>query len=131
MVNEFGATRFDVAVQAMRGAFDPPAFVDNTERTSGLLLDSLVNFPTTYEFSVVVKQDDPAARQPAGALLERFRALVADTAAADVPADACTAKERFGGRFVSLSIPARVQAAHVVDLVLAAIGEQPGVIMKY
>lgn len=86
VVNEFGATRFDVAVRgealtrctvpcsgacwhcspnshaqgpvpdlacapktfsppAMRGEFDPPEFMNNTERTSGLLLDSLTQFP--------------------------------------------------------------------------------------
>ncbi len=27
-INEFGATRFDVAVHALRGDFDPPPFVE-------------------------------------------------------------------------------------------------------
>lgn len=30
----------------MRGEFDPPEFMDNSERSSGLLLDSLMQFPT-------------------------------------------------------------------------------------
>lgn len=46
------ATRFDVAVRALRGEFDPPPGVDNTERNPGLLLESLMQFPGTYSFQV-------------------------------------------------------------------------------
>lgn len=28
VVNEFGATRFDIAVHALRGDFDPPATIE-------------------------------------------------------------------------------------------------------
>lgn len=34
-INEMGATRFDVAVRALRGELDPPEWVENTERSSG------------------------------------------------------------------------------------------------
>lgn len=42
VVNEFGATRFDVAVRAMRGEFDPPQFVPDNERSPSVLLDRWV-----------------------------------------------------------------------------------------
>jgi hypothetical protein len=47
----------------MRGEFDPPAFMENTERSSGLLLDSLTQFPAVYEFQLVVKQQAGQAQQ--------------------------------------------------------------------
>lgn len=142
----------------MRGAFDPPSYVENTERTPGLLLDSLLQFPTTYEFQLVLSRqaapagggsDDGSSSSGSGtsggsggsapdeqaaaaaALLERYRSLIADTTAADIPVEACTVKERLGGKYVSLTIPARVQAAHVVDLVWAALADDPAVKMKY
>ncbi|PSC68065.1 lipoate regulatory [Micractinium conductrix] len=148
VVNEFGATRFDVAVRAMRGEFDPPADLPNTERQQGLLLDSLTQWPAVYQFQLVVKQQPAAAAgeaapasgeqqqqqqgsSPEQALLKRYRSLIADTTAADISPQDCTAKPRMGGRYVSLCIPARVQAAHVMDLVWAALADDPAVIMKY
>ncbi|KAL4448122.1 hypothetical protein ABPG75_005341 [Micractinium tetrahymenae] len=163
VVNEFGATRFDVAVRAMRGEFDPPAYMDNTERSSGLLLDSLTQFPAVYDFQLVVRRQEAAqqgqgqaapgsssggsssgsgggqaaaASEAAGAdaeqaVLERYRRLIAETTAADIaPAD-CSVKPRMGGKYLSLTIPARVQAAHVVDLVWAALADDQNLIMKY
>ena len=73
MINEAGATRFDVAVRAMRGELDPAPGVANTERASGLLLDSLVQWPATYEFQFVLRADGSSTE----ALTEEMRALVA------------------------------------------------------
>ena len=132
---------------AMRGEFDPPAFMENTERSSGLLLDSLTQFPAVYEFQLVVKQQagqaqqegqqqkeaqqEQAQQESPQALLQRYCKLVADTTAAVIPLESCTVKERLGGKYVSLCIPARVQAAAVIDLVFAALAEDPAVIMKF
>lgn len=149
----------------MRGEFDPPAYAENTERASGLLLDSLTQFPATYEFQLVVKPQQAQQQGPPGtaaeaagaavraadgsssgagngsqlaaaeasdaAVLERYRQLIADTTAADIPPATCTIKRRLGGKYLSLTIPARVQAAHVVDLVWEALGGDPAVVMKY
>ena len=130
VVNEMGATRFDVAIAALRGDFDPPAYVHNTERSSSLLLDSPTQFPADYPFNIVVKQ--PAEGRPTpDTVLRRFAALIAEVTGADVPLAACSAKERLGGKWVSLCIPARVQAAHVVDLVWAELDKDPAVQMRY
>eukprot|EP01024_Parvocaulis_polyphysoides_P039655 TRINITY_DN3586_c3_g1_i3.p1 TRINITY_DN3586_c3_g1~~TRINITY_DN3586_c3_g1_i3.p1 ORF type:complete len:136 (+),score=9.66 TRINITY_DN3586_c3_g1_i3:98-505(+) len=48
IINEFGASRFDVAVRAMRGEFDPQQQQINNEQSSGLLMESLVAFPRQY-----------------------------------------------------------------------------------
>eukprot|EP00882_Tetradesmus_deserticola_P017115 GHRQ01018317.1.p1 GENE.GHRQ01018317.1~~GHRQ01018317.1.p1 ORF type:complete len:189 (+),score=42.57 GHRQ01018317.1:304-870(+) len=55
VINEFGATRFDVAVRALRGELDPAPWVDDTERNPGVLMSKLINFPTAYTFQVVGK----------------------------------------------------------------------------
>lgn len=92
----------------------------------GLLLDSLTQWPAVYQFQLVVKQQPAAAAgeaapasgeqqqqqqgsSPEQALLKRYRSLIADTTAADISPQDCTAKPRMGGRYVSLCIPARVQ----------------------
>ena len=58
-INELGATRFDVAVQAMRGAFDRAGATgeDSTERDSSQILDALVRFPAPYTFKIVLRPD--------------------------------------------------------------------------
>eukprot|EP00887_Chlorella_sp_A99_P007077 scaffold2.g7077.t1 len=163
VINEFGATRFDVAVRAIRGEFDPPPAAANTERESGLLLGCLTRFPTTYDFQLVVRTPQLAraggsggsagaaasggvAGAGAGAdsgatsasssseaqgLLERYRRRVADALGAEVPAAACSARPRLGGRYLSLTIPATVPAAAAVPAVLAALDGDPDVVMKY
>lgn len=140
VVNEFGATRFDVAVQAMRGAFDPPAGTDNTERASGVLLDSLVRFPSVYPFQVVLRQGVSSSsssngssdvRQTPAQLLERYRSIIAEACGADVPAEQCSVKERLGGKYVSLTIPARVPAAAVVQHVLESLKDDAMVVMRF
>lgn len=141
----------------MRGEFDPPAYMENTERSSGLLLDSLTQFPATYDFQLVVRRQAtlqqgqaatgspssnggdgqgaaPAAQAAAEAehaVLERYRSLIADVTAADIAIADCSVKPRLGGKYLSLTIPARVQAAHVVDLVWEALAGDSDVMMKY
>lgn len=79
----------------------------------------------------MVKQPADGSRRPPQEVLEQYRQLIAETTADDVPPERCTVRERLGGKFVSLCIPARVQAAHVVDLVWAALADDTAVVMKY
>ena len=95
-------------------------------------LCSLTQFPSVYDFQMVVKQPaDSDSQQAPSHLLTHYRQLIANTTAADIPLERCTAKERLGGKFVSLSILARVQAAHVLDLVWVELSKDPSVVMKY
>ena len=48
VLNDLGATRFDVAVRAMRGEYDPPGA--STEKDGGQIFDTLTQFPTSYTF---------------------------------------------------------------------------------
>ncbi|GFR44038.1 hypothetical protein Agub_g5198 [Astrephomene gubernaculifera] len=67
MINEMGATRFDVAVRALRGELDPPDWVENSERTPGVILSALYQFPRPYIFQVVGRVQQPAAAPAAAA----------------------------------------------------------------
>lgn len=57
----------------MRGEFDPAPNVENTERTPGLLLDSLMQFPAVYTFNLVVKAEGTSSQE----LLAEMATLVA------------------------------------------------------
>ena len=53
-LNEFGATRFDVYVRALRGEYDVPS----TEKDTGELFESIQQFPCKYTFQIVVDAKD-------------------------------------------------------------------------
>lgn len=127
MINEYGANRFDVAVRAMRGDFDPPPTVENTERSSGVLLDSLVQWPAVYDFQFVLKSNGDAPET----LLEEFREMVAKICQWEVALEACTVKERKGGKFVSLCIPATVRYPELIQKVFQAVEGDDRILMKY
>lgn len=127
VINEYGATRFDVAVRALRGDFDPPPGVENTERTPGVLLDSLVQWPTVYEFKFVVRSDD----MPAEAVVEELRARVEAVCQWAIASDACSARERKGGKYLSICIPVTVRAPDIIQRVLDSFADDERILMKY
>lgn len=127
VINEYEATRFDVAVRAMRGEFDPPPSSDNTERGAGVLMDSLVQWPAPYDFQFVVKPGDA----PAAAVAEELRAVVAATAGIDVPPSAVAVKERKGGKFLSITVTATVRYPELIQRVFAALDGDARILMKY
>ena len=53
-LNEFGATRFDVYVRALRGDYDVPS----TENDAGEIFESIQQFPCKYTFQIVVDAKD-------------------------------------------------------------------------
>lgn len=58
---------------AIRGEFDPTPGVQNTERSSGLLLESLIQFPAPYSFQFVAR---PGPGDSQESLLDELRAVV-------------------------------------------------------
>ncbi len=138
MINEFGATRFDVAVRALRGELDPPEWVDNTERTPGVILSSLFQFPKPYIFQVVGKPGPGQEGQEGGgkaAAADAFVEHVAGTVArvCQVPREEAVVevKERMGGRFVSVSVEVVVRAPELISSVFEALEGDPRVVMKF
>ena len=76
-INEFGATRFDVAVHALRGDFDPPPFVEvwSTLHCSALMQHAraLQMGAVSASFPIVqpmIRAEHRAQREPAGGRAE-------------------------------------------------------------
>eukprot|EP00775_Hariotina_reticulata_P004110 gene4110-4356_t len=128
VINEFGATRFDVAVRALRGELDPPQWVDNSERNPGVLLGRLMSFPTSYTFQVVGKV---TADSPKNQFVSDMVSIVAQVCEAEIKEADVTVQERLGGKFVSISMQVLVRAPEIVQLVYEAIGKDSRVKMKF
>jgi putative lipoic acid-binding regulatory protein len=130
VINAFGSTRFDVAVRALRGEFDPAPNVANTERSVGLLMDSLVQWPLDYPFQLVVR-NDAEDRDGHEALVEEYRRLVESMCATTINPDTCSWKLRKGGKYVSICIPAAVTSQRIISDVFEALEGDQRVLMKY
>ena len=129
VINEYGATRFDVATRALRGDFDPPKTVENTERSSGLLLDSLLQWPCIYDFQFVLKTSGSSASP--GVLAEEMRRKVSEVCEVEVDEEKCSVKERKGGKYVSVTVPALVRYPVLIQRVFASLEGDDRILMKY
>lgn len=114
-LNEFGATRFDVAVRAMRGEYDPPGV--STEMEQGQIYDTLTQFPTSYTFQASGKTsqlDEDGVAHVAGLIMEVCGCGVEETKIEIKPRGS-------GGKFVSLWVTCTVHSATMVSEALAAV----------
>ena len=105
-LNEFGATRFDVAVRAMRGEYDPPGV--STEKEEGQIFDMLTQFPSKYTFQAsgrAADLDDDGVAHVAGLLMEVCGSPVAETKIEIKPR---------GKKFVSLWVTCTVYSGDMV-----------------
>ncbi|KAG2438742.1 hypothetical protein HXX76_005287 [Chlamydomonas incerta] len=135
-----GATRFDVAVRALRGELDPPEWVENTERSSGIILSALYTFPRMYTFQVVGKAgssssgSDGASTANGSAKDEFVKAVVGTVsrvAQAEVEDGKVEVKERMGGKYVSVSVDVMTRAPEIVGMVYDELGKDPRVMMRF
>ena len=126
VINEFGATRWDVSVRALRGELDPPSWEDNNELSPGVLLSSLVDFPTMHDFSIVAK---------AGVDRESFvadmRQAVGRVCQAAVEDGNVVVKERLGGKYISMTVGVMVSAPELIQRVHEELGRDERVKMRY
>lgn len=114
-LNEFGATRFDLAVRAMRGEYDPPGV--STEQEEGQIFEMLTQFPCTYTFQAsgrVAELDDDGITHVAGLLMDKCDAPLSQTKIEIKPR---------GKKFVSLWVTCTVHSAAMVNEALSAAKE--------
>uniref|UniRef100_A0A7R9V4J9 DUF493 domain-containing protein n=1 Tax=Chlamydomonas euryale TaxID=1486919 RepID=A0A7R9V4J9_9CHLO len=129
-INEFGATRWDVAVRAMRGELDPPAWEDNTENNTGVILKSLIQFPADYMFQVV---GQPSI-QP-GCTKEDFIQEMVDVVQSVCQESILDSNvevvDRMRGKYVSLKVTCRVKTPELVAAVFSRLEGDQRVKMKF
>lgn len=98
--------------------------MQNSERTPGLIISSLVQFPTRHMFSIV-GQNVPGFKEDVVALISRTCDVTLDEA------NDVRVVERMGGKYLSLQVHATVRAPEVIDMVLNELGKDTRVKMRY
>ncbi|KAG1670757.1 hypothetical protein FOA52_013984 [Chlamydomonas sp. UWO 241] len=131
VINDFGATRWDVAVRALRGEIDAPP-EENNERASGVILQSLFKFPTDYMFQIV---GQPGLRPGCtnGAFVGDMVTAVAGVCGVDVPLPpgGVEATERMGGKYVSVRVTCSVRSPELVARVYESLAGDERIRMKF
>lgn len=124
-LNEFGATRFDLYVRALRGEYDVAH--ETTERDAGEIFETIQQFPCKYTFQIVCLRehaDDEAFVRACVATVvgEGGSALAAEV----------TVKERgHTGKWAAVWVNTFVFSAREVNERIAALKEDDRVRMCY
>jgi len=122
-LNDFGATRFDLAVRALRGEYDAPGV--STDKEEGQIYDSLTQFPSSYTFQSAGKREnlDESAIQE---IVKRIE----DICGCDIGPEQIQIKERgASGKFISVWISCTVHSSPMVQEVLRCLKEDPRIMM--
>lgn len=69
-LNEFGATRFDLYVRALRGEYDAP--YDTSERDDGEIMETIQQFPAKYTYQVVTTTETASEEGFVSGLVEKI-----------------------------------------------------------
>jgi putative lipoic acid-binding regulatory protein len=108
-LNALGATRFDVAVQAIRGAFPTGDAAASTERApAGQVMDALVKYPADWLFQTIARVPPGDGRD---AFAAEVAALVRTTCGDDAVLPGGVTHAAKGATYVAVRVRARVQSA--------------------
>ena len=122
-LNDFGATRFDVAVRAMRGEYDPVGV--STEKEEGQIYDTLTQFPSDYTFQAAGKSADLTE----GAI-DDLTGKIAHICGCDIVPAQVQIKERgSSGKFISVWVTCTVHSGEMVQEVLTTLKADDRVMM--
>ena len=125
VLNEFGATRFDVAVRAMRGEYDPIGA--STEHEEGQIMDTITQFPTDYTFQVSGRKEDLGQ----DSALNDLCSVIGHACGCEISRETqVEIKERgSSGKFLSVWVTCRVYSAFMVNETLRQVKEDERVMM--
>ena len=113
-------------LEALQGAYDPIDGSADAEGTAGLFNQAFLAFPCEYVFTVVGRGGDDAGVSFQAAVLGVVREGTGDGGARIVKA-----RDRLGGKFVSLDVRARVQTSRAVNDVYARLGDHPDTLYNF
>ena len=119
-LNEFGATRFDLYVRALRGEYDVRH--ETTEKMNGEIFESIAQFPSKYTFQVSCRATDAGDAA--------FRAWVVNTVAGEAGEAKCEVEVRpRGTKFASIWVTCYVFSAREVNAIIDELKEDERVKM--
>lgn len=122
-LNDFGATRFDLAVRAMRGEYDPVGV--STETEEGQIYDTLTQFPSDYTFQAAGK----SVNLTEDAIRDIQRKIGSVCGCEIVPAQVEIKERGSSGKFISVWITCTVHSGKMVQEVLRELGADDRVMM--
>lgn len=122
--------RFKYKVQALMGNFDPADATNDTEESTGNILNAMMQFPCLYTFNVVGQLDaanDAAQDAFVQAALDTIRqgAGLRD----DAPLQAAIVPR--GTKFVKVSVAATVESAAMITDIYDALQAMPASVMQF
>ncbi|OUS42246.1 hypothetical protein BE221DRAFT_142937 [Ostreococcus tauri] len=126
-LNEFGATRFDLYVRALRGEYDAADSETQTEENSvGEIFETIQQFPCKYTYQVVCLKADV---EDEGFVRSVVRRVVGGDAT--VKAEVVIKDRGHTGKYAAIWASTWVYSAKEVNECILELKENPKVIMCY
>lgn len=108
-------------VNALMGTYDPIHSMSDNERSSGNILNAMLQFPTVYCFSVLGKTDGD----------ENIKQIYIDEVKRIVGTDNELRVVQRGTRYVKLSVNVTVDSTAVINFIYDALGSLERTVMKF
>ncbi|CAL1154649.1 unnamed protein product, partial [Cladocopium goreaui] len=116
--------RVNTVSRAHQGLYKVPEGVPDTEHGVGAITGALTSFPTEHVFQVVGKTFSDTERAQ---FLSQVEEAVQANTDSQLAAEALSVQSRMGGRYTSVRIQQRVDAAEQIAAVLTALKRLPQV----
>lgn len=120
--------RVNTVSRAHQGLYKVPEGVPDTEHGVGAITSALTSFPTEHVFQVVGKTFSDTERAQ---FLSQVEEAVQANTDSQLAAEALSVQSRMGGRYTSVRIQQRVDAAEQIAAVLTALKRLPQVVMCF
>lgn len=125
-INELGATRFDIAVHALRGTAFATPDVSTNERQDGNFIDALCVYPTPWLFQAICSATTPEERDGVAAAVA---AVVASVCGQGNVLSVQQASK--GNKYVSVRVQAMLPSSTAMNQVVEKLLQDSRVRMAY
>mmetsp|Transcript_36606 Transcript_36606/g.56017 ORF Transcript_36606/g.56017 Transcript_36606/m.56017 type:complete len:198 (-) Transcript_36606:43-636(-) len=120
--------RFKYKVNALMGTYDPAPGVANDENTDGNILNAMLNFPTSFTFTVVGKtmNDDELTEN----YTNKVKQVIIDNAGGDENSVECRITPR-GKNFTRITMVVTVESSGMINNIYKELEEIEGTVMRF
>mmetsp|Transcript_35091 Transcript_35091/g.51469 ORF Transcript_35091/g.51469 Transcript_35091/m.51469 type:complete len:154 (+) Transcript_35091:489-950(+) len=122
------ATHTNIQVNALMGTYDPAPGVANDENTDGNILNAMLNFPTSFTFTVVGKtmNDDELTEN----YTNKVKQVIIDNAGGDENSVECRITPR-GKNFTRITMVVTVESSGMINNIYKELEEIEGTVMRF